>query len=64
MKTTMTLKDGTEVSADQGTPADALIKILRAHSSRNNGAYMGEASLCHMFEVMAECALREHCKAA
>ena len=32
---------------------EILERILRAHQSGNNGAYMGEAVLCRMFEDMA-----------
>lgn len=59
-KVTMILPDGTEATADEGTPAATLIRILRAHLSDNNGAYMGEAVLCRQFEVMAIDALQRH----
>lgn len=36
---------------------DALDRILRAHDSGNNGAVMGEASLCEMFATMARYAI-------
>ena len=36
---------------------EALSKIMNAHNSKNNGAYMGEAVVCHMFEVQANEAL-------
>lgn len=32
---------------------DLLERILRAHASGNNGAYMGEAVLCPIFAEMA-----------
>ena len=35
----------------------ALERILRAHDSGNNGAYMGEAVLCKMFATQARAAI-------
>lgn len=36
---------------------EVLQRILRAHDSKNNGAYMGEAVLCHMFAEQARAAI-------
>ncbi len=40
----------------------ALERILRAHESGNNGAYMGEANLCHMFATQARLAIEKATK--
>jgi hypothetical protein len=38
---------------------DILMRILRAHDSGNNGAYMGEAVLCPLFAETARAILAE-----
>jgi hypothetical protein len=46
-----------EVAAQRDELAAVLRKIMNAHNSGNNGAYMGEAHVCRAFAIQANEAL-------